>query len=259
MGNFGDDAALAQLSDNRLATWLPDSLRSWPVWYVRLPESWAADVPALASAPALDCYVGESEDPWYVAQYVALSSGAPVSADERPSRQVRVMDIELRRSLCGSTASNAVLVLIECGTTLHVTGFPLDEALLLCLQAGDAASCRSPTFGQTAAALQARVREIEAGHHAPQNPDCLTLPVLHYMSDEEVRKQEENDRFHEKLLAELPPVASHLVGPAAVGLLHTIVDFVPAGFDAGRGLWIRLTVPDEMFAAMLGQPPSANV
>jgi hypothetical protein len=258
--HFGDTAAMAELSDGAPQAWLPEVLRPWPVWYLRLPQTWAADIPSLAASPSLSLYTQQSPDPWCMAQWVALRSSLPPSTDEGFGRYLRFMDQAVDGKLDRVSGSTAVLVLIECEERLYVTGFPLGEAFAIDWSCHINGSSSCVTFDRTVATLQAQVRDAEAGLNEPFGPDCLTLPVLHFSSKEKaIRARQEKARVNAPRFPETPSVLNYQTVSGAVGLLHTIVDYVPPELDADRQLWLKLTVPSEMFVSMQEQAPLVHV
>ena len=199
------------------------------------------------------------EDPWYIAQYIAIYADPLTGQEPFARRHIRVPEGAVRRSVDCWTTSQAVLVLLECAETLYCTAYPLDEVLVISLQVGDGASSRRATFDMTAAAIQGRVREREDMPAVPQTPDILTPSVLRLMTDEEQRAEEAQVADYQRLLDRLPSVSTAVVGAGAIGLLHTIVDYVPDELGANHELWLRMTVPSEMYSKLLDTAPTVHV
>lgn len=244
----GNGPGLCELEGRLLAPLVPAALQDWPVWYVRLADDWADDVTRLVESEWLEPHLLRDDlDPWYVAQWVAIVSELGPSGWYDDARRVEVDDRAVAWTFREGARSGGVLVLFECAGRITVTAYPVDEALLGCLQGGDGASSRHPLFDLSLAEVQAMTRALEDGKGPGCMADVVRLPAVHLGDTEEHLAQEALwRRVTEASHRPGPQVSCALHDDGAMGRLLDIVEWWPTLEDPPGGTWLALTLPAEL-------------
>jgi hypothetical protein len=266
IAEFGGRAAMLSCSGLLLAPLLPRRLQACPVWYIRLPEAWRDEVPGFAVGMGLDAYLCRShDDPWYIGQWLIVS-GPSRSWDDTP--RLEILDDDVRGSLQEGFHTGGVIAIFECAGLLTFVAYPIDELFIACLSAGDTASSRHPLFDLTLGELQAHTRELEDGRAPVPPATILTLPVRGLLTEEQSRQHQEQQAALQRMRDGTcrdepgpgrPFVRYAMAEQAAVGLLPTILNYLPSEFDHGARTWLRITVTDDVFAQLGAALPSMEV
>ena len=254
------DGCVAEFKASVLVGLLPDALRDWPVWYVRLPDTWSADVTRLAAQSRLVNHVMRDElNPWYVAQWLAIISEFPASGWPADARRLDIDDREIGWMLRAARHSEGLLVMFECSGVLTLTVYPVDEELDCDLQAGDACSSRHPLFDLGLAEVQAMTRALEDRPLPKRRYGSLRLTVAAF--DPPQTSGGYAEEWHRAMRKEFSVArvreSSHQEG--LIGAEGEVLEWLPQDWTEAPGMVLRLNVPWRFHQTALNQGAIAQV
>ena len=256
---FQDRPSVVEFCGSHIRELLPASLLRCPVWYIRLDDTWVDRFEHMIDGVA-SSVIGATDEPWSSARYLEIRSSAP-RARSPDDAQIRFLEGNLYRTTSDAYEAGCVLVVFECDSHLCLTSYPADWLLGsgLLPEATDALSHFTPGF------LQAQVRALQDGFQEKSSAWPSTLAVHCLLDNDEASKvaaaRARLEALEKGTLAADAPQAvnCHRVDDGAVGLLQTIVNYVPRELRDEEGLWIRLTLPHEMYSNMAKNPTVARV
>jgi len=256
---------LLEVAGSRLPLFLPEALRACPVWFIRLGDEHKEMVPYFASQFVLHKTLEWSaEPPWNCSPW--LTVGAPDRFPDTRSPRLEVPAAELHRTLSAGRDCGAFIAIYECGQRLTIAAYPIDDYLMEELRHSvtyvnddsEAPSCW-PSGGH-----QLGIRYIEDDGPEPAPENIVRPWVLQHLSDDEMRRRKDEQAaaapmIGGKPLAREPKVTFQWRRNAAVGLLPTIVNYVPDGVRGDERTWVRLTVSAEAFEMLASTRPQFEV
>lgn len=265
---------------------VPAALGAYPLWYIRLPDAMQGSIARLVRARLQAC-VGETDNPWVRASYLQIASGAVTPGDATPQCAHAFVDpaveVEVRADLVNSEIDLAaqkgcILVAYECAGWLTLTGYALDEGMLLDLQVLQSSTFFKPARAEPWAELQARTRQAEDGQEkhqasgggaavriagvfslarsaAPEAPVHAPSALSALSAPSEVTGVTAVTAAAPAAPGTLPAQAGGIfwacwMEPAGVGRLGKVLAYVPPALLRDRQVWLRGTVTPELFASL---------
>ena len=212
-----------------------------------------------------------TDNPWVLACYLQIASHALTAhgGATEPSAHARIRQgLEVCTDwVCGdidlAAQKGCVLVVYECAGRLTLTGYALDEDMLLNQQALESSTFFNPARAEPWSELQARTRAAEDTHENLRALGGLSVRISDVFSlDQKALEEAIQAPPPVTEETEVTPAASctpYAQGgsvcvcwtePAGVGRLGKVLAYVPPELQRDRQVWLRSTVTPELFASL---------
>jgi hypothetical protein len=234
---------------------LPASLGKYPVWYIRLQDNMAHAIPELLQS-TLGSHPGYTDNPWVRASYLQIAGhsfiandGKTESPDEFLRLGVEFLADSVNRDIHLAAEKGCVLVIYECAGRLTLTGYPLDDYIVLYLQACEASTFFKPVRMEPWSELQSRTRAVEETGKDPQAWGVVSVRISDVFSfDKNAPENLSREAFEPRgLSAKQPGVDRCWMNSAGVGRLGQVMAYVPTQLQQDRQVWLRSTVSHAFF------------